>query len=37
MKWLSLPVIRQKHESQTGGYKKTKHAKFSKKRTFFTP
>ena len=30
-------VIRQKGESQNGGNKKTKHAKFSEKRTFLTP
>ena len=30
-------VIRQKGESQNGGNKKAKHAKSSKKRTFFTP
>ena len=30
----SSPVIRQKGESQNGGNKKTKHAKFSEKRTF---
>ena len=30
-------VIRQKGESQNGCYKKTKHAKFSEKRTFLTP
>ena len=30
-------VIRQKWESQNGGNKKAKHAKFSEKRTFFTP
>ena len=29
-------VIRQKGESQNGGYKKTKHAKFFKKQTFLT-
>ena len=33
----SLPVIRQKGESQKGCYKKTKHAKFSEKWTFLTP
>ena len=33
----SLSVIRQKGESQNGGNKKTKHAKFSEKRTFLTP
>ena len=30
-------VIRQKGESQNGCFKKIKHAKFSKKRTFLTP
>ena len=30
-------VIWQKVESQNGGNKNTKHAKFSEKRTFFTP
>ena len=30
-------VIRQKSQSQNGCFKKTKHAKFSKKRTFFYP
>ena len=30
-------VIRQKSESQNGCFKKTKQAKFSKKRTFFYP
>ena len=30
-------VIRQKGESQNGCFKKAKHAKFSEKRTFFTP
>ena len=29
-------VIRQKDETQDGGSKKTKHAKFSEKRTFLT-
>ena len=29
-------VIRQKGESQNGCFKKTKHAKFSEKRTFLT-
>ena len=29
-------VIRQKGESQTGCFKKTKHAKFFEKRTFLT-
>ena len=39
-KWVAVlksSVIRQKGESQSGCLKKTKHAKFSKKRTFFTP
>ena len=31
-----LSVIRHKGESQNGCYKKTKHAKFSEKRTFLT-
>ena len=37
--WCSAtsPVIMQKGESQNGRYKKTKHAKFSEKRTFLTP
>ena len=30
-------VIRQKSESQNCGYEKTKHPKFSEKRTFLTP
>ena len=30
-------VIRQKGESQNGCFKKTKHAKYSEKQTFFTP
>ena len=30
-------VIRQKGESENGCFKKTKHAKFSEKRTFLTP
>ena len=30
-------VVRQKWESQNGGYKKTKHAKFSTKLTFLIP
>ena len=33
----TLSVIRQKGESQNGCFKKTKHAKFSEKRTFLTP
>ena len=32
-----LSVIRQKGESQSRGYKKTKCAKFSEKLTFLTP
>ena len=32
----SSSVIRQKGESQNGYFKKTKHAKFSEKRTFLT-
>ena len=35
--FLSLLVIRQKGESQTGCFKKIKHVKFSDKRTFLTP
>ena len=34
---ISTSVIRQKGESQNGGNKKAKHAKFSDKRTFLTP
>ena len=34
---INSSVIRQKGESQNGSFKKTKHAKFSEKRTFFTP
>ena len=34
--WISS-VIWQKGEYQNGGNKNTKHAKFSEKRTFFTP
>ena len=30
-------VIRKKEEFQNGGNKKSKHAKFSEKRTFLTP
>ena len=30
-------VMRQKGESQNGCFKKTKHVKFSEKRTFLTP
>ena len=33
----TLLVIRQRAESQNGGNKKTKHAKFFGKRTFLTP
>ena len=33
----SLSVIRKKGESQNGGNKKTKHAKFSEKQIFITP
>ena len=36
MNW-KASVIRQKSESQNGCFKKTKHAKFFKKRTFLTP
>ena len=35
-KILTPSVIWQKGESQNGGNKNTKHAKFSEKRTFFT-
>ena len=31
------PVIRQKRESQSGCFKKEKHAKISEKQTFLTP
>ena len=31
------PVIRQKGESQSGCFKKTKHVQFPEKRTFLTP
>ena len=34
---LNASVIRQKGESQNECFKKTKHTKFSEKRTFFTP
>ena len=41
MEWVdsdnNLSVIRKKGESQDGGNKKTKHSKFSEKRTFLTP
>ena len=33
----NLSVIRQKGESQNGGNKKAKYARFSEKRTFLTP
>ena len=33
---MGLSVIWQKGESQNGGNKNTKHAKFSEKQTFFT-
>ena len=32
-----MSVLWQKGESQNGGKKNTKYAKFSEKRTFFTP
>ena len=38
--WGNVPnslVISQKGKSQNGCFKKTKHAKFPEKRTFFTP
>ena len=35
--YLCMSAIWQKGESQNGGNKNTKHAKFSEKRTFFTP
>ena len=35
--WEISSVIRQKGESQNECFKKTKHAKFSEKRTFLTP
>ena len=34
---LTSSVIKQKGESQNGYFKKTKHAKFSGKRTFLAP
>ena len=34
---LSSSAIRQKNVSQSGYFKKTKHGKFSEKRTFLTP
>ena len=33
----NMSVIRRKGESQNGRFKKTKHAKYSEKRTFLTP
>ena len=35
--YFNSSVIWQKGESQNGGNKNTKHAKFSEKQTFFTP
>ena len=35
--FITWSVIRQKGEFQNGCFKKTKHAKFSEKRTFLTP
>ena len=35
--YIKSSVIRQKGESQDGGNKKTKHPKFSEKRTFLNP
>ena len=35
--FLNSSVIRQQSESQNGCFNKTKHVKFSKKRTFLTP
>ena len=37
MQYCNSSVIGQKGEYQNGGYKKTKHAKFSEKLLFFTP
>ena len=37
MRKLALSVISQEGESQNGCFKKSKHAKFSKKQTFLTP
>ena len=37
MNYIKPSVIRKKGESQNGCFKKTKHAKFSEKRTFLTP
>ena len=34
--WEKALVVRQKGESQNGGGKKTKHSKFSEKRTFLS-
>ena len=34
--YINKSAIRQKGEPQTGCFKKTKHAKFSEKRTFLT-
>ena len=34
---ITSPVIKEKGESRKGCFKKTKHAKFSEKQTFFTP
>ena len=36
-RFLKSSVVRQKCESQNGCFKKTKHARFSEKRTFLTP
>ena len=36
-RWCCSSVIKQKDESQNWCYKKTKHAKFSEKRTYLTP
>ena len=36
LSFYSMPVARQKGESQNGGNKKTKHNNFSEKRTFLT-
>ena len=33
----TLSIIRQKNKPQNGGFKKTKHAKFSEKQAFLTP
>ena len=37
IKSLKYSVIQQKGVSQNGCFKKTKHAKFSEKRTFISP